>query len=135
MDASEANVALVRAIYDRYSTGDIEFLFGVSADDILWSSSGLPHRFPTATKRQGKEAVRDFFDLLRKDWTVEVHDPQEFIGQGERVVVRTHVRVRNNETGKYAEFEKADLLTVRDGRVQSFQEIFDSAHIELCLPA
>ena len=82
-----------------------------------------PERRPTAAKRSGVEGVRAYFEALREEWTIERHDPQEFIGWGDRVAVRTSVRARHNRTGKTFEMEKVDLLTVRDGRVCSFQEI------------
>jgi ketosteroid isomerase-like protein len=134
MGSTEANLTLVRDLYDRYGKGDIDFVFSVLSDEVVWRSSGLPHRFPTASQRQGKDSVRAYFELLSRDWSVEAHDPQEFIGRGERVAVRTRGRVRNKHTGKFADFDKVDFLTVHDGRVESFQEIFDSAVLELCLP-
>jgi uncharacterized protein len=126
-------LALVQETYRRYSAGDMDYVFSVLADDVEWRSSGKREIMPTATPRRGRDGVRDFFATLWSDWIIERHDPQEFIGTGERIAVRLRVIARHKSTAQILVLDKVDLLTVRNGRIQSFHEIFDTAPIERCL--
>lgn len=126
-------LALVQEVYRRYGQGDLDFVFSMLADDVRWCSSGSPDTIPTAAERRGRDGVRKYFEALRADWTVERHDPQAFFSHDDRVAVHTHVVARHNRTGQRLEFDKVDLVTVRNGRIQEFQEIFDSAPLERCM--
>jgi len=123
---TEANVALMREAYDRYNQGDAAFLFDLLVPDVEWVSHGDPRLMPTSGRRQGLEAVTEYFALLQRDWTVLRHDGLEFFGAGDRVVVHTRVRIQRNATGAVLELDKADFWTVRDGRIHAYQEVFDS---------
>jgi ketosteroid isomerase-like protein len=126
---------LVQETYRRYSAGDMEFVFNVLADDVEWRSSGRRDVMATAPPRRGREGVRAYFLALWSDWIIERHDPQEFIGTGERIAVRLRVIARHKWTKQILVLDKVDLLTVRNGRIQAFHEIFDTAPIERCLSA
>lgn len=131
---ADANIALLRAAYDRYQAGDIAHVFSLLDDNVQWVSSGDPKLFPLSTARSGPAQVAAYFQQLQQDWTVESHEPLEFFGTGDRVAVRTRVRVRNNHTGGVSELDKMELWTVRDGRIHSFQEIFDSGTLTAVMP-
>jgi ketosteroid isomerase-like protein len=124
---------LVKETYRRYSSGDMDYVYAVLADDVEWRSSGRREVVPTAPPRRGREGVRDYFAALWSDWIIERHDPQEFIGTGERIAVRTRVIARHKSSAQILVLDKVDLLTVRNGRIHAFYEIFDTAPLERCL--
>jgi ketosteroid isomerase-like protein len=124
---------LVKETYRRYGVGDMDYVYSVLADDVEWRSSGRREVVPTAPPRRGREGVREYFTALWADWVIESHDPQEFIGSGERIAVRTRVIARHKSSAQILVLDKVDLLTVRNGRIQAFYEIFDTAPLERCL--
>jgi len=123
---AEANIALMREAYDRYNAGDAVFLTERLTPDIDWVSHGDPRLMPTSGRRKGLEAVGEYFALLTRDWVVIRHDGVEFFGAGDRVVVRTRVRIQRVATGVIIELDKADFWTVRDGMIHAYEEVFDS---------
>jgi ketosteroid isomerase-like protein len=125
-ETAQRNIALMREAYDRYNDGDGAFLASLLVPDVEWVSHGDPRLMPTSGRRRGIEAVGEYFALLQRDWVVERHDGEEFFGAGDRVVVRTRVRIRRKATGAIIWLDKADFWTVRDGRIHAFQEMFDS---------
>jgi ketosteroid isomerase-like protein len=126
-------LALVQETYRRYSLGDMDFVYSVLAEDVEWRSSGRRDLLPTAPPRRGRAGVRDYFTNLWADWVIERHDPQEFIGSGERIAVRTRVIARHKATAQILIVDKVDLVTVRGGRIHAFYEIFDTAPLERCM--
>jgi ketosteroid isomerase-like protein len=124
---------LVKETYRRYGVGDMDFVYEVLADDVEWRSSGRREIVPTASHRRGRAGVREYFTALWSDWVIERHDPQEFIGTGERIAVRTRVIARHKSSAEIVVVEKVDLLTVRNGRIHAFHEIFDTVPLERCL--
>ena len=105
------------------------------ADEIEWRSAGRPEVLKTAPPRRGHAGVREYFTALWKDWEIKSYDPQEFISSGERVAVRCRVIVRHKSSDQVLDVDKVDLLTVRNGRIHAFYEIFDTAPLERCLGA
>lgn len=126
MSTPEENIALMRQAYDRYNEGDAAFLTDRLTQEIEWVSHGDPRWMPTSGRRMGLPAVSEYFALLTRDWKVIRHDGEEFYGAGDRVVVRTRVRIQRLATGAVIELGKADFWTVRDGRIHAYEEIFDS---------
>ena len=61
------------------------------------------------------------------DWELIHFTPEEFIADGDRVVVLSSVAFRFRATGKVAESPKADVFRFRDGKIVEFFEFFDTA--------
>lgn len=126
MSSPEENIALMREAYDRYNQKDAAFLIDWLTPDIVWVSHGDPAIMPTSGYRQGLEQVAEYFALLVRDWEVIRHDGVEFFGAGDRVVIRSRVKLRRLVTDMILELDKADFWTVRGGRIHAYQEVFDS---------
>jgi len=56
-----------------------------------------------------------------------MHDMDEFIAQGDRVVVVGRVAWRNRQTGKTVDTPKVDVWRIRDGKAVDFVEFYDTA--------
>lgn len=128
-DASPSQAA-VRELYDRYIAGDMQTVLASMADDVRWGSCGIPGTGLNPGESRGIQGVRDYFAALQSAWVIERYEVLEIIGDQERFAVHCLVRARHKSTGRLVECEKVDLLTVRDGRIQTFQEIVDTAPIE-----
>lgn len=73
--AEHPNVDLLRKGYEAYSTGDMDTITALFADDILWHVAG---RSPLAGDYKGRDQVFGFFGKLMElsggTSKVEVHD-------------------------------------------------------------
>src|SRR5579871_2917986 len=80
------NVALIKAIYDRFASGDIQGVLSHFSDDVSWETPGFP-RIPYAGRFFGRGEVAKFFDGLASTANFECFEPMEYIAEENRVVV------------------------------------------------
>jgi uncharacterized protein len=76
-----------------------------------------PEGFPTAGTYRGIEEVQAHVAKGRGTWAEGTCDPEEFLVNGDKVVVYLHVRVRLKDSSKWVEGRFADGFMFRDGRI------------------
>ena len=115
---SQANIDLVRQVFDSVNRGDVDGALGAASDgfEMDWSNSVGPAK----GVYRGKEEVRrvwasymDAFDSL--EW-----NPEEFIAVDDfRLIVVNHNRARGRGSGAEVDAVGAQLWTLRGGKAQS----------------
>jgi ketosteroid isomerase-like protein len=110
---SEANVELVRTIYDRMRAGDVDGALALQDSEIE------VHDRPEVPDPQVYRGHEGVLASLRVS-QVEFEDldivPEEFLGVGDRVVVVFRFQGRGRRSGIRIEEQLAHLWTIRDGR-------------------
>ncbi len=122
------NVGIVRHAYDLFGRGDIAGLLGHLADDVTWETPGAPG-VPYAGSFRGRDQVARFFEGLGKTADITTFEPREFIAQGDRVAVLGSYRGKGRSTRRPFATDWAMFFTVREGKVTSFHEYFDTANL------
>lgn len=89
-------------------------------------SAGAPEMAFTKA-HYGKAEAEKYFAGLVEDWEMIHFTPEEFIAQGDRVVMLGTVSFRFRKTGKVADSLKVDVFRFRDGLIYEFSEFFDTA--------
>ena len=126
--SEQQNVDIVKRGYECFGKGDLDGLIQLMSENVEWSSPG-PADLPTAGHRQGHDQVRQFFGTLNELYVFEQFDPQQFVAQGDTVVVLGIDRVVVKATGKAVEAAWAHAFTVRNGTIVRFQEYVDTAAV------
>lgn len=85
---------------------------------------------PFSGKRQGRDAVGEFFASVAENQEVLSFEPREFVAQGNTVVSLGRYEWRVKSTGREFISDWAHVFTVENGRVVRFREYFDSAAAE-----
>jgi ketosteroid isomerase-like protein len=119
------NISAIKGIYEDFGRGNIEGILARLGDDVHWeelTNSDIPY----AGKRQGKAAVREFFQAIAQI-DVSSFDPQEYISAGDRVIVCGQWGGRVRATGKTFLSRWAMLWTLKDGKVARFMCYEDTA--------
>ncbi|THC44306.1 nuclear transport factor 2 family protein [Massilia sp. Mn16-1_5] len=124
---NEQNVELVRQAYAAYGRGDVAGVLARMSPDIEWEIPDVP-ALPFTGKRHGTEQVAEYFRLASEVMGVRAFVPQEFIAQGDKVIVLGHGSWTALATGQDFESDWVDVFTVRDGRIAAFREFMD-AHV------
>ncbi len=110
--ADHPNVEIVRRGYEAFSTGDMQTVDELFADDIVWHMGG---RGLFAGDRNSKKEVFEFFGQLfeRSNGTmsIEIHD---IVGNDDHVVVLDTIRAVRD--GQNYEGRGVDVWHVRDGK-------------------
>jgi uncharacterized protein len=116
--AAEANAALIIGAYDAFSRGDLQSVFAVLAEDILWH---VPGRGPLSHDYRGHAEVLRFFEhfmgLSSGTFRLKV---EEVFAKGDRVVVLcTETAQRASRSWSSP---NVHVWTVKDGRAIAFRE-------------
>jgi ketosteroid isomerase-like protein len=125
------NVAMLRDAYAAWAQSrgkDCECWMNILADDASLASlaDGAPEMAFSA-QRTSRDQIRGYLDDLARDWDMVSFDMNDFIAQGDRVVVVGRVAWRNKATGKVAETPKVDVWRLENGKAVDFAEFYDTA--------
>ena len=123
--SEQDNVRTVQEIYAAFGRGDIPAILDVVSPDVEWLNAG-PAEIPYARQRRGLAEVEDFFQTLYATVEPEEFDPQEFLAQGERVIVLGRWSGRSKATGRRFDSAWAMAWTLQDGKVTGFRSYEDT---------
>jgi ketosteroid isomerase-like protein len=133
--ADEAhNVAILKAAYKRWSDskgGSADDWLKICADNIAFGSlaQGAVPAAHYLTAYQSRDALRDYFAGLSRDWEMIEYVADQFVAQGDRVVMLGRCSYRNRRSGKVVSTPKADAWRLRDGKAVEFFEYYDTAQV------
>lgn len=119
----QANLEATKAAYAAFGRGDIPTLLQDLADNVEWVSPG---ESPISGTFRGKAAVQEWLGKLNDTLEFHVFDPQDFIAQGDKVVVLVHSETTVRSTGKKLVSDLAHVHTRQDGKLVRFQEYSDT---------
>jgi ketosteroid isomerase-like protein len=118
--ADHPNLDLMRRGYAAYTSGDLDTISQLFADDVVWHVSG---RSPLSGDYTGKEQVFGFFGKLQElsggTSRVEVHDLLADDDHGVAIVTQSASR-----DGRTYEGRVTHVLHLRDGKVTEFWDAY-----------
>lgn len=79
-----------------------------------------PEGFPTAGTYRGIAEVQQHVTKGRSTWAEGTCDPEEFLQNGDKVVVYLHARVRLKGSDKWVGGRFADGFVFRDGKIVEY---------------
>ena len=124
----QANTQLIQQAYEAFGRGDVLAVLSMLTDDVDWYTPGSSD-IPYAGRRRGRDGAAKFFRLLSEADETLAFDPREFFANGDKVVVLVSYQGRARATGKMIEQEWIQVFTVRNGKIASFREFYDTAAI------
>ncbi|MCC6889186.1 MAG: nuclear transport factor 2 family protein [Hyphomicrobiales bacterium] len=132
MGNESENVALLReayALWNESKGGSVDHWMELLADNISFGSlaGGAFEALPFATFFDRRAELRRYFEGLLNDWEMIHFTAQEFVAQGDAVVMRGATAWRNRRTGKTFATPKIDFWRFRNGKAIEFFEYFDTA--------
>jgi ketosteroid isomerase-like protein len=110
---SEANVELVRAIYDRFRAGDMDGALALHAPEI--EVHDRPE-IPDPQVYRGHEGVLTSLGVSQAAFEGLDLVPEEFLDAGDRVVVVFRFQGTGRESGVPIDEQLAHVWTIRDGK-------------------
>jgi len=123
--SGNANLVLVRRAWEYIAAGDFGALSEIFADDIDWVIPDMPS-VPFAGKWRGHGGVQQFFRVVAEVQETLEFTPDQFLAQGETVVVLGRFSNRVKATGKLSNSEWVQVWTARDGKLAKMQEYVDT---------
>ena len=119
------NVGVVRGMYEAFARGDLPAVLAGLDPEVRWiEAAGFPG---IGGVHIGPAAVAQVLTVLAAEWDGFKIVPQEYLGNGDRVVVLGESSGRHKSTGKEFRSPFAHALVVRDGRIAEWQAFIDTA--------
>jgi ketosteroid isomerase-like protein len=128
---SQANVEVIRNIYEAWNRGDLDSAFEVFDQDIEWV---LPEGGLNSGVYRGHDEVRRLLDGYLEAFEFLRPEPERFFDAGDRIVVFIRTSVRSKGSGAEAAVRPAHLWTIREGKVVRM-EVFPAAKRDQALEA
>jgi ketosteroid isomerase-like protein len=120
------NVEGLRGAYEALGRGDMEAVTATWETDIEFDGPNSS-RMPGAGPHRGKEEVARLFSGMKDRWEGLLFSPDEFVEQGETVVVLGHMEGRAKATGTDVKVPFVHVWRMREGKVARGQALTDTA--------
>ena len=120
------NVEILRGAYAAFGRGDMEAVADTWEADIEFAGPNSS-RMPGAGPHRGKAEVARLFTGMRDRWEGLVLSPDEFVEQGETVVVLGHLEGRAKATGTDVKVPFVHVWRMREGKAYRGQALTDTA--------
>lgn len=128
----QANVDLIKQLYEYLATNDKESYLKLCDDNIEWlATKDATHGLGKCSGK--KEIFEEFLPRFYSNFKEFRGIPEEFLDAGENVVVlgKYHIVSKTGESFK-ASF--ASIFTIKDDKIIRFRNYADSATIQSALP-
>jgi ketosteroid isomerase-like protein len=124
---SQANVELIRCLYEAFARGDGAAVLGAMDPGIVWNEA---ENFPYADRNPyvGPMAVAEgVFGRIGAEWDQFQATPGEILDAGDTVVALGRYTGTFKTTGKQLNAQFAHVWRVRNGKIAAFQQYADTA--------
>jgi ketosteroid isomerase-like protein len=128
------NVEILKAAYTRWSDTkgeSVDDWLKICADDIDFGSlaQGAAPKVRYLTSYTNRDALKEYFGGLARDWQMIDYVPENFVAQGDRVVMLGRCSWRFKKTGKVVQTKKAASWRFADGKAIEYFEYYDTAGV------
>ena len=117
---SDANITLVKALYETYQRGDMDALVAGFTPDAEWYTVGQKEDFPSFGRRKGSNALHDFFRSVAEALDFDEFAAKDFFADKDKVFVLGHYKVTMKKSGRKAASDWVHILTIRNDKVTEF---------------
>lgn len=122
----DANVQIVRSVYERFQAGDIRGFIDLCDTDVDWNVPEIEDS-PFSGYWYGRDSVSDFFEMLAGAQDITHFEAREYIAQGDKVVVIGRLTATVRATGRHFSTEWVTIFTLRNAKLASLSVFFDTA--------
>ena len=123
---SQENVDVVRRGWDAWIRGDVEALFAMFDEEVVWDTSHF--RAWPESAYHGEEGVRRFLTEWLEVWDqYEIEVEQVLAAPDGRVLSIVTQNGRGRDSGLPMHMAMAQIATVRDGKITRFDNYDDRA--------
>ncbi len=131
MNATEKDLENLKEAYRLWSVTNGEYYepwLRLIADNFVNGTmeNGAPG-LDFTKERRGREAMVEYFDLIRRDWDMLCHVADEFLMDRDRIVALIRATWRSKLTGKVVDSPAAHLWQFKNGKAVKKFEFVDSA--------
>jgi len=125
---NKAPKQVVEKMFEAFSSGDADKFVATVSEDTVWIYHGT--QIIPAGVFEKKEGVRTFFTNIMERTEIIVFEPQEFIVEGNKVVVLGHEHQKVKRSGRELKQKWVQIYTVDNGLITRMEEFATSEEVE-----
>jgi len=125
MSDPRKNIELVQSLYQAFAVRDIPSMLKMLSPSVEWGEPPNPFN-PAGGTRRGHEGFLEWLRVGNESEEVLVLEPRDFLTNLHSVAVVGYTKCRVRATGREYETDFVHLVLLKDGKVQSFREFFDT---------
>lgn len=115
----------LRKRYEAFQRGDLEAALDLAHDDVLWQGTTVEN-VPGAGEHRGKEGLVRMIAAIPEQWEDFRLSADQFVEEGDTVVVLGHVEARAKATGKPVKVPYAHVIAFEEGKVRRMTSLADT---------
>ncbi|MDQ3933495.1 MAG: nuclear transport factor 2 family protein [Actinomycetota bacterium] len=119
------NVGTLKKGYEAYGQGDLDGALEHWADDAVWEGSNS-EELPGGGTAEGKDAIKQTLARIPEFWESFTVTPDEYVEDGDTVVVLGHSEGKAKETGDSVKQPWVHVYRMEDGQVKRIQLLNDT---------
>ena len=119
-------ILVTQRIFAAFGAGDIPGILADLDEDVTIEFYG-PASIPYAGSYRGLPEARRFFETVLASVDVLRFEPEEFLADGDKVVVTGSLKLTAKATGRTFDSAFVHVITVRDGKWVRFRDFMDTA--------
>ncbi len=123
---SAANIEITQALFAAFGAGDVPGILAHVNDDIRIEFYGPSDIIPYADFYEGMDEARRFFETVLASVDIHVFDTQEFLSDGDKVVVTGVLHLTAKSTGRDIKSDFVHVITMKDGKWSKFRDFMDT---------
>lgn len=117
---------VTQAIFAAFGAGDVDRIVALLHDEIVIEFYG-PSVIPYARTYRGRAEGRKFFETVLASVDIHQFDAEDFIAEGDKIVVTGHLRLTARATGRPIESDFVHVIAVVDGKWLRFRDFMNTA--------
>lgn len=123
---SAANIETTKALFAAFGAGDVPGILAHLNADIKIEFYGPSGIIPYADFYEGMDEARRFFETVLSSVDIHVFDTQEFLSDGDKVVVTGVLHLTAKSTGRDIKSDFVHVITMKDGKWSKFRDFMDT---------
>ncbi len=124
-----APIDVTKKIFEAFGAHDIDTIVESLHPDIRIEFYG-PNVIPYAGNYDGRDECRQFFETVLSSVDIHQFDPEEFICEGDKVVVTGHLNLTTKSTGLIIDSDFVHVITVADQKWLLFRDFMNTANAQ-----
>ena len=125
----EENVSIVKRLYDAFKRREVHSIMDMFSDDAIMHGPAPSGVVPWGGTYNGRSGVAQFFKALGESLEPQQFDLNDFIAQGNKVVVLGYQKGRAKPTGRPYEIEFVHVWIILNGKFVEFRVYNDTASL------
>ncbi|ASK86972.1 nuclear transport factor 2 family protein [Sphingorhabdus sp. SMR4y] len=120
-----APIDVTKNVFEAFGAHDVDTIVTWLHPDVRIEFCG-PEVIPYAGHYDGLTEARGFFETVLSSVDIHQFDPEEFICEGDKVVVTGHLRLTARSTGRQIESDFVHVITVADEKWLLFRDFMNT---------